>query len=121
MRLADRVLQTAWRLVLALILLGVATPVLIALVRAATQSIGRWLSSALTGLGSSFGAVLLGLFVLGGLVRVGRTVRRTLTETVRDRSQGQRSRTASRRRAEGVPPFGKRDRIPDDPDPNLEI
>jgi hypothetical protein len=120
MNLVDRLFRTAWRFVFVLVLLVVAAPMLVALITLAVHWVGEMLGFAFQGIGGLFCLLLVFLFAVGIVVRGARAVRRAATE-IADDQRRTRGRAASRRRAENVPGFGAKERLPHDPDPNLEV
>ena len=119
MNLVDRLLQTAWRLVLFLLVLAIALPM-------AARFAGSALTSLLQVVGLAFGHSLSGLvwsfllvtFSIGLGVRLVEGIRGRNPASARSKeSDTRRTKLAVRRRAEDVPLGINPPELAEDPDP----
>lgn len=119
MNFVDRILRTAWRLVLLLLVLAILLPMAGQLIGGAISVVSK---AVIESLGPLLGSGLIGIPLVAFLVGLGvRLVRSAGDPNAVRRRQADRMRMrrTTRRRAEDIPPYGEARRVPPDEDPTL--
>ncbi|HSQ60389.1 MAG TPA: hypothetical protein VLT84_08150 [Acidobacteriota bacterium] len=119
MNFVERILRTAWRLVLLLIVLAVLFPMVGGIVSAVTGDVLHGIGNTL---GPALGSGVLGILAVVFLVGLGARLVRSVGDPAaakRRQADRERLRRTARHRAEDVPAYGRARRMPPDEDPTL--